>query len=133
MPTITKLFSMAEASEHVSSDDCWIVVDGKVYDVTKYLDEHPGGDDVLVQSAGKDATEEFEDAGHSKEAREHMNTFFIGEIDPSPEIIEKMEISKQKKPSSSSLFLSESSLLWALPAAVLGISAIIGFLYLRKK
>lgn len=91
---------------------------------------------IFLIHLGKDATEEFEDAGHSKEAREHMNDFFIGEIDPSPQIIEKMEISKKKEPSSSLFdlnFLGKSSLFWALPVAILGISAITGLLYLRKK
>lgn len=30
MPTLTKLYSMEEASKHNTSDDCWIVIDGKV-------------------------------------------------------------------------------------------------------
>ena len=40
--------------------DCWIAIKGKVYDVTPYLQEHPGGVPAIVMNAGKDATEDFE-------------------------------------------------------------------------
>ncbi|EFH38668.1 predicted protein, partial [Arabidopsis lyrata subsp. lyrata] len=55
-----KVFTLAEVSQHSSSQDCWIVIDGKVYDVTKFLDDHPGGDEVILTSTGKDATDDFE-------------------------------------------------------------------------
>ncbi|KAF2560168.1 hypothetical protein F2Q68_00014131 [Brassica cretica] len=52
MPTLTKIYSMEEVAAHNKQDDCWIVIDGKVYDVTPYMDEHPGGDDVLLAVTG---------------------------------------------------------------------------------
>ncbi|AQK62784.1 Cytochrome b5 [Zea mays] len=52
MPTLTKLYSMKEAALHNTPDDCWVVVDGKIYDVTKYLEDHPGGADVLLEATG---------------------------------------------------------------------------------
>ncbi|KAF5181214.1 Cytochrome b5 [Thalictrum thalictroides] len=54
-----------------------------VYDVTKFLDDHPGGDEVLLSATGKDATDDFEDVGHSGSAREMMNEFYVGEMDTS--------------------------------------------------
>ncbi|KZV25137.1 cytochrome b5-like [Dorcoceras hygrometricum] len=57
----------------------------QVYDVTKFLDDHPGGDDVLLTATGstilEDATDDFEDVGHSSSARAMMDEFFVGEID----------------------------------------------------
>lgn len=38
--------------EHMSDKDCWLVIEGKVYDVTPFLDEHPGGFDTLVSNSG---------------------------------------------------------------------------------
>ena len=38
----------------------------QVYDVTKYVRDHPGGPDVLIDVAGADATEAYEDVGHSE-------------------------------------------------------------------
>ena len=45
---------------------------------TPYLEDHPGGADVLLECAGKDATEAFEDAGHSEDALEIMQQFKVG-------------------------------------------------------
>ncbi|KAI3917819.1 hypothetical protein MKW92_028637 [Papaver armeniacum] len=55
----------------------------KVYDVTEFMEDHPGGDQVLLTAAGKDATEDFEDVGHSESAREMLVKYYIGEIDSS--------------------------------------------------
>jgi cytochrome b involved in lipid metabolism len=49
----------------------------KVYDVTKYLDDHPGGAEVLLEQAGQDATDMFEDIGHSQDARLVLHTFIV--------------------------------------------------------
>ncbi|KAK4764452.1 hypothetical protein SAY87_013890 [Trapa incisa] len=134
MPTITRMFTMQEASRHSSRDDCWIVIDGKVYDVSSYLDEHPGGDDVVLDATGKDATDEFEDAGHSKEARELLETFCIGELDESSTAIPEMEIlSKKQAPDYARKLVDLSKQYWAVPVAVFGISVVVSFLVLRKK
>ncbi|AQK79455.1 Cytochrome B5 isoform D [Zea mays] len=54
----------------------------EVYDVTKFLEDHPGGDDVLLSSTGKDATDDFEDVGgHSNTARAMMDEYLVGEVD----------------------------------------------------
>ncbi|KAI3317288.1 mitochondrial cytochrome-like protein b2 [Xylariaceae sp. AK1471] len=54
-----KLLSAEEIASHRSASSCWIVVDGKVYDVTSYLSEHPGGAAILLKQGGSDATAEF--------------------------------------------------------------------------
>lgn len=51
-----------------------------VYDITKYLDDHPGGAPVLVEVAGTDATEAFEEIGHSDEARELLKPYLLGKL-----------------------------------------------------
>lgn len=50
----------------------------QVYDVTKFLEEHPGGDEVLLEQAGGDATGSFNDVGHSKDAQEMTADYLIG-------------------------------------------------------
>ncbi|KAI3411683.1 Cytochrome b5 heme-binding domain-containing protein [Psidium guajava] len=79
----SKVFTLAEVSEHNSPKDCWLVIEGKVYDVTKFLEDHPGGDEVLLTATGKDATIDFKDVGHSSTAGAMMAEFCIGEIDTS--------------------------------------------------
>ena len=48
-----EVFSMAEVAKHNSADSCWLVIDGEVYDVTSFLQEHPGGKRVLLKEGGK--------------------------------------------------------------------------------
>jgi len=55
-----------------------MAINGKVYDVTKFLDDHPGGDEVMKDTAGRDATLEFDDVGHSEEALALMVPMYIG-------------------------------------------------------
>ncbi|WFC95339.1 hypothetical protein MBRA1_001986 [Malassezia brasiliensis] len=69
-----------EFCKHNKENDLWLLIDGKVYDVTKFLPEHPGGEEVLITEAGKDATEPFEDVGHSEDAREDLKKMLIGVI-----------------------------------------------------
>lgn len=44
--------------------------------------QHPGGEEVLREQAGGDATESFEDVGHSTDAREMAGSMMIGELHP---------------------------------------------------
>lgn len=60
-----------------------MTINGKVYDVSKYLEDHPGGEEVLMDRVGQDATEDFEDVGHSQEARKQLTQFEKGELPPS--------------------------------------------------
>ncbi|CAK0824161.1 unnamed protein product [Prorocentrum cordatum] len=50
----------AEMEKHNTETDCWCAVGGKVYDVTKFMPDHPGGKKAIMLFAGKDATEEFD-------------------------------------------------------------------------
>ena len=52
-------YNLEEIQKHKSNKDCWIVINDKVYDVSKFLSEHPGGKKVLIRVGGKDATEQF--------------------------------------------------------------------------
>eukprot|EP01133_Synstelium_polycarpum_P005746 gene5746-6650_t len=51
---------MDQVKLHNTAKDLWMVIDDKVYDLTEFLDEHPGGD-ILLEGAGKDATYLFEE------------------------------------------------------------------------
>lgn len=79
---MSQVYTASEISAHNSEKDMWVVYKGKVYDISKYADEHPGGLDTLIEQAGKDVTKVFDSIGHSKEAKETLGTFVIGEVDP---------------------------------------------------
>ncbi|KHN80097.1 Toll-interacting protein [Toxocara canis] len=49
----------AELKRHTTVDDCWVLLEDKVYDVTEYLSFHPGGVDELMRAAGCDGTRLF--------------------------------------------------------------------------
>ena len=56
----------------------------EVYDVTKYIEDHPGGIDALVEVAGQDATNASEDVGHSEDSREVLAQFLVGDLEGAP-------------------------------------------------
>ncbi|TNN68757.1 Cytochrome b5 [Liparis tanakae] len=60
-PEAVKYFRLSEVEEQNTFKSTWIVINNKVYDVTRFLEEHPGGEEVLREQAGGDATESFED------------------------------------------------------------------------
>ncbi|KAJ8063267.1 hypothetical protein OCU04_008498 [Sclerotinia nivalis] len=87
----TKEYTYVEAAEHKTKKDLFMVIDDKVYDASSFVDEHPGGEEVLLDVGGQDATEAFEDVGHSDEAREILNGLLIGTLkrvsgDPAPKV-----------------------------------------------
>ena len=88
---MSKTLTLAEVAAHDREEDCYLIIGNertggaKVYDVTKYLDEHPGGDAVLLELAGKYADDMFEDIGHSMNARQQLKEFLVGTLDATEE------------------------------------------------
>ena len=57
---MSKTISPAEVAAHKDADKgMWIIVDDGVYDVTGFIDEHPGGPKILKRAVGKDASKQF--------------------------------------------------------------------------
>jgi len=84
MSTETKKFSAEEIAKHNSMEDLWLVIAGKVYDVTKFAAEHPGGPELLSDHAGsvdEEVTEDYENAEHSTLAQKQLEEYFIGELE----------------------------------------------------
>ncbi|KAG7834812.1 hypothetical protein KL942_005401 [Ogataea angusta] len=73
-----RVFTAEEVAAHVSPDDLWMVINGKVYDVTSLIEQHPGGSEVLFDCAGVDATIPFYDVSHSENAFEMLLPCFKG-------------------------------------------------------
>jgi hypothetical protein len=62
-----------------------------VYDVTSYLDDHPAGAEIMLDCAGEDADEFFEDSGHSDDARNILKKYLIGNLKMDEAAIAKMK------------------------------------------
>ncbi|XP_071176086.1 cytochrome b5-like [Mytilus edulis] len=76
----TSKYTLTEVADHQDMTSCWIIIENKVYDVTKFLFEHPGGYDILLEHAGRDATCAFEDVGHSRDAIQILQDYCIGDV-----------------------------------------------------
>nr|XP_053636568.1 uncharacterized protein LOC128691704 isoform X2 [Cherax quadricarinatus] len=72
------IISLSEVASHDTHNDCWIVLYDKVFDVTKFLLEHPGGEDVIMEYAGRDATIAFRGVGHSVPALQALDEYLEG-------------------------------------------------------
>ncbi|KXN72373.1 cytochrome b5 [Conidiobolus coronatus NRRL 28638] len=76
-----KIFTEKDLQDNKSKHSLWITVNGKVYDATPFQNEHPGGDMVLLEYGGRDATETFLNLPHSDDAKKILQSLYIGELD----------------------------------------------------
>lgn len=116
-----KYYTLEEIRVHNMNKDTWLIIHDKVYDITGFLEEHPGGEEVLLEQAGADATESFEDVGHSTDAREMLQQYYIGELHMDDR---KKETAKEEHNSSSEE--SSSWTMWLIPAIA---AALAGIMY----
>ncbi|TPX69860.1 hypothetical protein CcCBS67573_g06737 [Chytriomyces confervae] len=77
---MSKTYSRDEVARHSSPKDLWVVIDGKVYDLTEFAEDHPGSAVVLWKVAGQDATEQFF-AFHRQEILFKYKRLCIGSIE----------------------------------------------------
>lgn len=96
---------LAEVEKHRSQADCWLVLNGKVYDFTKFAPTHPGGESVITQRGGQDASELF----NTFHAKDMVNELPPGSFkgDLHPEDLKKLSNKKKKKKVKSGKKLSE--------------------------
>ncbi|XP_042217259.1 cytochrome b5-like [Homarus americanus] len=73
-----QVYTLSEVSEHDTFEDCWIILYDKVFDVTRFLLEHPGGEEVMMEHAGRDATIAFRGVGHSVPALQALDDYLVG-------------------------------------------------------
>ncbi|KAJ5355023.1 cytochrome b5 reductase [Penicillium cataractarum] len=106
--SLFKEYTPEDLALHKTKTDLWIAVHGKVYDVTNYVRDHPGGADALYDVAGTDATAAYEDVGHSEDADEILKTYLIGTLQSAREftrpkpirVIQQPQRQVTEKPSS---------------------------------
>jgi len=121
---MSKVVTLEELKKHTSKDSLYVLLHEKVYDVTKFIDEHPGGDEVILAEAGIDATEAFEDVGHSDEARALLPDLLVGDFDKGSSNIKLFDDNKKEEASSGSTVdvavQQGSNCMYFVPLALLG-------------
>ncbi len=80
-------------------DDIWVLYKSKIYDLSKFYKNHPGGPDVIEEYAGgRDATKVFDDAGHPKASKKEMETYLIGQLIENRKFTKLEELAEHNKP-----------------------------------
>lgn len=73
-----KQFTKSEIEKNTDRDKVLIILHDKVYNVFSFLNEHPGGEEILLEHKGKESSEDFDDVGHSSDAMELMKKYQVG-------------------------------------------------------
>ncbi|KKF95364.1 Ceramide very long chain fatty acid hydroxylase SCS7 [Ceratocystis platani] len=83
MPATRPTFTRAEIESHNSPKSCFMTINNKVYDVTDFVDDHPGGAELVLDYAGKDVAAILQDSDshtHSEAAYEILDECFVGYV-----------------------------------------------------
>ena len=83
LPTLPYKLTYLLVAKHTTEQSCWVVLYGDVYDVTPFLNRHPGGSRIILQLSGRDATKEF-DPIHPPGTLEENDLKSLGQLAPSP-------------------------------------------------
>jgi len=84
---ILPTFTQAEVESHNTAKSCYVTLGSKVYDVTSFINDHPGGGDLILEHAGRDVTEIMRDAishEHTEAAYEILEECLIGFVASEP-------------------------------------------------
>ena len=84
MSTELKRYTVDDVGRHHRTDDAWVIVDRRVYDITTFLNDHPGGLDVLRDHLGHDVSSIMRDESshqHTGPAFELLEEYCIGTVD----------------------------------------------------
>jgi cytochrome b involved in lipid metabolism len=81
-------YSLAEVTEHNQEKDCWMAIEGQVYDITSYLPMHPSDPEIVMPWCGKEASQAWQTKTigrpHSSRAMHLLNRYLIGKLQTSP-------------------------------------------------
>ncbi|EER16075.1 succinate dehydrogenase, putative [Perkinsus marinus ATCC 50983] len=73
-----------EVAKHIAEDDCWVIINGKVYNVTEWLPLHPGGVAAIMAYAGRDASEQFNMIHPEGTLEKHGKKYLVGDLGSVP-------------------------------------------------
>lgn len=85
-----RIFTSEDVEGHKSASGCWVSRNEKVYDITPFLPDHPGGDDIVLKYAGRDVEQIMKDNvehDHSDAAYDMLEEYLIGRIGTEESIV----------------------------------------------
>lgn len=88
-------YNLSEVSNHCTEDDCWIVIFDRVYNVTPFLSDHPGGEYIMMEFAGRDATIPFRSTRHGKDSYQMLSRYLIGILPENERIYQDFSIENE--------------------------------------
>ncbi|KAJ5286948.1 hypothetical protein N7478_002634 [Penicillium angulare] len=84
---MSQTFTPADVAAHNTADKgLYIIVDNAVYDVTQFVDEHPGGAKILKRVAGKDASKQFWKYHNESVLKKYSPKLKIGDVKEAPKL-----------------------------------------------
>jgi len=83
--TLNPVLNMTEVAKHNQISNCYMVINNKVYDLSNYASSHPGGEKMIQNYCGKEATQAYntkgsKGRGHSNYANSLLNTYYLGDL-----------------------------------------------------
>ncbi len=76
-----KTYSMTEVASHKDANSCWTTINGNVYDVTSWIDQHPGGSQAILSLCGIDGSAAFNGQhGGQRRPEAELQSFIIGQL-----------------------------------------------------
>ncbi|CAG9941226.1 unnamed protein product [Clonostachys rosea f. rosea IK726] len=88
---MSKVFTAADVASHNKADNLYTIIDGDVYDLTKFQDDHPGGKKILQRVAGKDASKAFWKYHNEGILKKYKGKLQVGSLDTKPKSEPKAE------------------------------------------
>jgi len=73
-------YTSAQVASHNTASDCWEIINGKVYNLTAFIPQHPGGQSAVIAQCGKDATTVFNNGPHSASTLSALSAYFLGDL-----------------------------------------------------
>ncbi|MBU0648754.1 cytochrome b5 domain-containing protein [Patescibacteria group bacterium] len=79
------IYTLEQVAEHAALDDCWIALDGTVYDITEFAPGYAGGQEAITRWCGQDASEgfstkNFSSQPHAAASKLKLDPYFIGSL-----------------------------------------------------
>lgn len=101
------VLALSEVAKHNTKQDCWVIIHDKAYDLSDFVDEHPGGSAIILKYAGKDATKAFDPIHPSDTLTKYLAPkYHKGEVEkkvnqPVKKVVKKKKESVEKQPQQS--------------------------------